>query len=435
MRIIKNKSEIDDFIVNINIRGGGIFENTNNENNEAIKQIVTDIINDVVKRKDEAVKEYTLKFDCVNTQYYRVPDEVLSQALQEADKDFINALKRCKINIEAFHEKQKNENYTVRQGNDIILKQRITPLERVGIYVPGGTAAYPSSVLMNAIPAKIAGVKEIIMATPPQKDGTPNPDILAAAKLCGVDKVFLCGGAQAIAALATGTEEIPRVDKIVGPGNIYVATAKRLLYGIIDIDMIAGPSEILIIADEKASPRYIAADLLSQAEHDTLASAVLITTSKELAEDVNKELSEQLKTLPRKSIAEESLSNYGAVIIADDLEDAVELANGISPEHCEVLIINPFELEDKLINVGSLFLGEYAPEPLGDYFAGPNHVLPTNGTARFFSPLGVDSFIKKSNSIYYSKNAFEAAADDIMLIAQREGLGAHANSIKVRCEN
>ena len=315
-----------------------------------------------------------------------------------------------------------------------IMGQRIRGLKRVGIYVPGGTAAYPSSVLMNAIPAKIAGVEEIIMVTPPQKDGTPNPNIVAAASVAGVDRIFLMGGAQAVAALAYGTETVPQVDKIVGPGNIFVATAKRMLYGTVDIDMIAGPTEILIIADSTANPKYLAADLMSQAEHDKLASAILLTDNAWLAEQTKNEISRQLKSLSRKSIIEESLKNFGSIIVCDNMDQMIEFANELAPEHLEVCCEYPMEYISRLDNVGSVFLGNYCPEPLGDYFAGPNHVLPTSGTARFFSPLSVDSFIKKSSFIYYTEEALKKDAEDIERFAETEGLTAHANSIKVRFE-
>ena len=322
--------------------------------------------------------------------------------------------------------------YENAQENGVILGQKVRGLHSVGLYVPGGTAAYPSSVLMNAIPAKIAGVKEIIMVTPPLKDGTPNKDILVAAAICGVDRVFLSGGAQAVAALAFGTDTIPKVDKIVGPGNIYVATAKKLLYGVVDIDMIAGPSEILVIADEKANPKYIAADLMSQAEHDVLASSILITTSEKIAEETVIELKKQMPALSRAEIIEKSLKDFGAIIICQDINQAVDFANKLAPEHLEVLLENPMEYLGKLDNAGSIFLGQYAPEPLGDYYAGPNHVLPTSGTARFFSPLSVNSFTKRSSYIYYTESALSQAKDDIVLIAEKEGLTAHANAIKVR---
>ena len=337
-------------------------------------------------------------------------------------------------NIADFHNRQRQQGFINAKENGVIMGQRIRGLERVGLYVPGGTAAYPSSVLMNAIPAKIAGVKEIIMVTPPCKDGTPNKDILTAAAVCGVDRIFMLGGAQAIAALAYGTETIPKVDKIVGPGNIYVATAKKLLFGTVDIDMIAGPSEILVMADDTANPKFVAADLMSQAEHDVMASSILVTTSETLADKVLAEIDRQAENLSRKDIIKKSLENYGAVIITDCRHCAVELANAIAPEHLEVHMENPMELLGSLDNAGSIFLGQYASEPLGDYYAGPNHVLPTSGTARFFSPLGVDSFIKKISYTYYTEDALSEAKKDIVTIAEREGLTAHANAIKVRFE-
>lgn len=405
------------------------------ETNKKVGEVVTGIIEDVRENGDEAVKRYTLKFDGSLPQYYEVPREVINDALTEADEAFVNALLNAQANIAEFHQRQVQQSFIAPKENGVILGQRVRGLERVGLYVPGGTAAYPSSVLMNAVPAKIAGVKEIIMVTPPLKDGTPNKDILVAAAICGVDRIFLSGGAQAIAALAYGTEEIPKCDKIVGPGNIYVATAKKLLYGVVDIDMIAGPSEILVLADETADPKFAAADLMSQAEHDVLASAIMITTCEELADTTIAEIERQKEYLSRKTIIDKSLEDYGAVIIAESREQAVRLANEIAPEHLEVLMENPMELIGSLDNAGSVFLGHYASEPLGDYFAGPNHVLPTSGTARFFSPLGVASFTKRSSYIYYTEEALREAKDDIVLIAEREGLTAHANAIKVRFEN
>jgi histidinol dehydrogenase len=427
IRVLREKAEIAAFIEQNEQRGTG--------DNSAIEKSVREIIEDVRTNGDAAVQKYTKKWDCENPQYYRVSEDAIDEAYNKADAKLIDALKRSKKNIELFHEKQRREGYVLEQQNGVILKQIIRPLDRVGIYVPGGTAPLISTVLMCAVPAKIAGVGEIIMTTPPQKDGTPNPEILAAAKLCGVDKIFMCGGAQAIAALAYGTAEIPSVSKITGPGNAYVTAAKKLLFGKIDIDMIAGPSEVLILADSAANPRFIAADLLSQAEHDVLSSAVLITDSESLATHVIKEIGIQLTALARKEIAAESLKNYSGIILVDEINEAVKLANLIAPEHLEVLTENPFELEEKLLNFGSLFLGEYSPEPLGDYFAGPNHVLPTNGTARFSSPLTVDDFLKKSSSIFYTKEALKEASEAVVFIAECEGLGAHANSIKVRCEN
>lgn len=410
-------------------------EKRSSEINNDVEKIVKEIIADVKENGDKAVKEYTAKFDCADVEYYRVPDEVINDALTEADPEFVNAMLNCVENITKFHEKQKPNGYVMTEKNGVILGRRVRGLDKVGLYVPGGTAAYPSSVLMNAIPAKIAGVGEIIMVTPPLKDGTPNKDILVAAALCGVDKVFMCGGAQAVAALAYGTEEIPKVSKIVGPGNIFVATAKKLLYGTVDIDMIAGPSEILIIADDTANPKYLAADLMSQAEHDKLASSILITTSERVAKETAEELERQVKTLSREEIIRYSLENYGKIIIAKSMEQACEIADSLAPEHLEVVAENPLEYIGKLDNVGSLFLGQYSPEPLGDYYAGPNHVLPTSGTARFFSPLSVDSFIKKSSYIYYTEQALREAKDDIVLVAEREQLTAHANAIKVRFED
>lgn len=410
-------------------------EKRSSEINNDVEKIVKEIIADVKENGDKAVKSYTAKFDCADVQYYRVPDEVINDALTEADPEFVNAMLNCVENITKFHEKQKPNGYVMTEKNGVILGRRVRGLDKVGLYVPGGTAAYPSSVLMNAIPAKIAGVGEIIMVTPPLKDGTPNKDILVAAALCGVDKVFMCGGAQAVAALAYGTEEIPKVSKIVGPGNIFVATAKKLLYGTVDIDMIAGPSEILIFADDTANPKYLAADLMSQAEHDKLASSILITTSERVAKETTEELERQVKLLSREDIIRYSLENYGKIIITDTMEQACELADSLAPEHLEVVAENPLEYIGKLDNVGSLFLGQYSPEPLGDYYAGPNHVLPTSGTARFFSPLSVDSFIKKSSYIYYTEQALREAKDDIILVAEREQLTAHANAIKVRFED
>ena len=424
--IIADGSE-KNFILEIEKRSAAV--------NEDVEKTVKAIINDVKYNGDKAVKEYTKKFDCPDCEYYEVPRDIINDALSEADQKLVEALLNCVENITAFHEKQKQNGYMITNPEGIILGQRVRGLDRVGLYVPGGTAAYPSSVLMNAIPAKIAGVKEIIMVTPPLKDGTPNKDILLAAALCGVDRIFLCGGAQAVAALAFGTETVPKVSKIVGPGNIFVATAKKLLYGTVDIDMIAGPSEILVMTDDTANPRFVAADLLSQAEHDRIASSILVTTSKRVADETVKELEKQMQSLSRKEIIEQSLDNYGAVIIAENMEQACEIANEIAPEHLEVIAENPLEYIGKLDNVGSLFLGQYSPEPLGDYYAGANHVLPTSGTARFFSPLSVDSFIKKSSYIYYTEQALKNAAEDIITVAEREQLTAHANSIKVRIEN
>ena len=397
-----------------------------------VTSAVTDILNNVKQNGDDAVREYTLKFDGHMPSKFEISREEIDSSPDKCDRDFILALYKAADNIRDFHARQKQQSWLEPKENGVILGQRIRGLKRVGVYVPGGTAAYPSSVLMNVIPAKIAGVKEIIMVTPPQKDGTANPDILAAAKIAGVDRVFLMGGAQAVAALAYGTQSVPKVDKIVGPGNIFVATAKKLLYGTVDIDMIAGPSEILIVADKSANPKFLAADLMSQAEHDKMASAILLTTSEETANETAKELSRQMKTLERRDIIEQSLDDFGAIIVCKDISEAVDFANELAPEHLELAVENPMEYIGRVDNAGSVFLGHYSPEPLGDYFAGPNHVLPTSGTARFFSPLSVDSFIKKSSFIYYTEPALSKAKDDIIKLAETEGLTAHANSIKVR---
>lgn len=400
--------------------------------NKDVTETVNEIINNVMMNGDKAVREYTIKFDGKAPDAFEVPKEELTALTADCDPEFIATLKKAADNIRNFHERQKQQSWLTTKDNGVIMGQRIRGLKRVGLYVPGGTAAYPSSVLMNAIPAKIAGVSELIMVTPPGKDGKPNPDIMAAAAIAGVDRVFLMGGAQAVAALAYGTESVPKVDKIVGPGNIFVATAKKLLYGTVDIDMIAGPSEILVLADESANPKFLAADLMSQAEHDKLASAILITTSDKLAEDTTKEIYRQVEELSRKDIIEYSLDNYGVIIVCDTMERAIELANELAPEHLEVCCENPMEYVGKLDNAGSVFLGNYSPEPLGDYFAGPNHVLPTSGTARFFSPLSVDTFVKKSSFIYYTEDALQNDSDDIIRFANTEGLTAHANSIIVR---
>lgn len=397
-----------------------------------VTSAVTDILNNVKQNGDDAVREYTLKFDGHMPSKSEISREEIDSSPDKCDRDFILALYKAADNIRDFHARQKQQSWLEPKQNGVILGQRIRGLKRVGVYVPGGTAAYPSSVLMNVIPAKIAGVKEIVMVTPPQKDGTANPDILAAAKIAGVDRVFLMGGAQAVAALAYGTQSVPKVDKIVGPGNIFVATAKKLLYGTVDIDMIAGPSEILIVADKSANPKFLAADLMSQAEHDKMASAILLTTSEETANETAKELSRQMQTLERRDIIEQSLNDFGAIIVCKDISEAVDFANELAPEHLELAVENPMEYIGRVDNAGSVFLGHYSPEPLGDYFAGPNHVLPTSGTARFFSPLSVDSFIKKSSFIYYTEPALSEAKDDIIKLAETEGLTAHANSIKVR---
>ncbi len=402
------------------------------EINKEVTETVSKILSDVKEYGDYSVREYTMKFDGSVPESFEISKEEIDASTEKCDSDFVLALYRAADNIRDFHARQKQQSWLDPKENGVILGQRIRGLKRVGIYVPGGTAAYPSSVLMNAIPAKIAGVEEIIMVTPPAKDGTANPDILAAAKIAGVDRVFLMGGAQAVAALAYGTETVPKVDKIVGPGNIFVATAKKLLFGTVDIDMIAGPSEILVVADKTAKPKFLAADLMSQAEHDKMASAILLTTSAEIANKTAEEIERQAQTLSRKEIIEKSLDDFGAIIVCNSLDEAIDFANELAPEHLELAVENPVQYIGRVDNAGSVFLGHYAPEPLGDYYAGPNHVLPTSGTARFFSPLSVDSFVKKSSFIYYTEDALREAKDDIIKLADTEGLTAHANSIKVR---
>jgi histidinol dehydrogenase len=404
------------------------------ETDQKIVDIVSTILKEVKENGDDAVREYTVRFDGSAPKKMVIEKDELQQYLDEVDDDFKTAIINAKNNIYDFHQRQAQQSWLTTQDNGVIMGQRIRGLHRVGIYVPGGTAAYPSSVLMNAIPAKIAGVGEIVMVTPPGKDGNPNPNIMAAAAVAGVDRVFLVGGAQAVAALAYGTEKIPKVEKIVGPGNIFVATAKKLLYGTVDIDMVAGPSEILIVADKTADPSFLAADLMSQAEHDKLASAILLTTSSELARSTVHEIEKQIKHLERQNIIEESLENYGEIIVCENLDQAIDFANELAPEHLELCISEPLKYIGRVDNAGSVFLGNWSPEPLGDYYAGPNHVLPTSGTARFFSPLSVDSFIKKSSFIYYTPSELRKAKDDIIKLANTEGLTAHANSIKVRFE-
>lgn len=404
------------------------------ETDKKIVDAVTTIINSVKEQGDEAVREFTVRFDGMVPKKTVIEKDELQAYIDEVDEDFKNAVINAKNNISDFHKRQAQQSWMTAQSNGVIMGQRIRGLKRVGIYVPGGTAAYPSSVLMNAVPAKIAGVEEIIMVTPPGKDGNPNPDIMAAAAIAGVDRVFLVGGAQAVAALAYGTEKIPKVDKIVGPGNIFVATAKKLLYGVVDIDMVAGPSEILIVADKTAKPSFLAADLMSQAEHDKMASAILLTTSFDIAKATAREIERQLKYLQRQEIIEQSLNDFGEIIVCENLDQAIEFANELAPEHLEMCVREPLKYIGKIDNAGSVFLGSYSPEPLGDYYAGPNHVLPTSGTARFFSPLSVDSFIKKSSFIYYTEEELKKAKDDIIKLADTEGLTAHANSIKVRFE-
>ncbi len=427
MKITKANGKIEyDVVESLKKRAG--------ETDKKIVDSVNTIINEVKNNGDEAVLEYTVRFDGVLPKKTEISKEELQQYLDLVDDDFKKAIINAKNNIYDFHARQAQQSWLTTKENGVILGQRVRGLHRVGLYVPGGTAAYPSSVLMNAIPAKIAGVKELIMVTPPSKDGTPNPNIMAAAAVAGVDKVFLVGGAQAVAALAYGTKKIPKVDKIVGPGNIFVATAKRLLYGVVDIDMVAGPSEILIVADKTADPAFLAADLMSQAEHDVMASSILLTTSSELARATVREIERQIKYLERQEIIEKSLQDYGQIIVCEDLDQMIDFANELAPEHLELCISEPLKYIGRVDNAGSVFLGNWAPEPLGDYYAGPNHVLPTSSTARFFSPLSVDSFIKKSSFIYYTSQELRNAKDDIITLAESEGLTAHANSIRVRFE-
>ncbi|MDF2872397.1 MAG: Histidinol dehydrogenase [Anaerocolumna sp.] len=430
MRIAKlNKDIKEDILKNLLKRSPNQYE--------TYEKAVAEIIEAVKAQGDKAVFDYTKRFDKadLDKNSIRVTEKEIEEAYSLVDPEIIRVIRRSAENIRIYHNKQKQYSWFDSEPNGIILGQKVTPLESVGVYVPGGKAAYPSSVLMNVIPAKVAGVEKIVMTTPPDKDGKIYAGTLVAAKEAGVTEIYKVGGAQAIAALAHGTESIPKVDKIVGPGNIYVALAKKAVYGHVSIDSIAGPSEILVIADETANPRYVAADLLSQAEHDELASAILITTSEELADKVSEEVDKFTEVLSRKEIIQKSLDNYGYILIAEDLNEAVDTANEIASEHLEILTKDPFTLMTKIKNAGAIFLGEYSSEPLGDYFAGPNHVLPTNGTAKFFSPLSVDDYIKKSSIISYTKEALQPVYEDIVRFANAEGLTAHANSIAVRFEN
>ena len=397
---------------------------------------VNDIINRVRGEKDAAIFDYTKRFDGaeIDASNIRVTKEEIEEAYTKVDPELIDVIRKALVNIREYHEKQRQYSWFDSKPNGTMLGQKVTPLASTGVYVPGGKAVYPSSVLMNVIPAKVAGVGKIVMVTPPGKDGKVNPNTLVAANEAGADEIYKVGGAQAIAALAFGTESIPKVDKIVGPGNIYVALAKKAVYGYVSIDSIAGPSEILVLADETANPRYVAADLLSQAEHDELASAILVTTSKELAEAVSVEVDQFIAELSRKEIMSKSIENYGYILVAESMQDAIDAANDIASEHLEIMTKNPFEVMTKIKNAGAIFIGEYSSEPLGDYFAGPNHILPTNGTAKFFGPLSVDDFVKKSSIIYYSREALEPIHKDIIKFATSEQLTAHANSIKVRFE-
>lgn len=398
---------------------------------------VNDIIQNVREKRDEAIFEYTLKFDgaTIDQDNIHVTEEEIKEAYEQVDPKLLDVIRKALVNIRDYHTKQKQYSWFDSDESGIILGQKVTPLKTVGVYVPGGKAVYPSSVLMNVIPAKVAGVSNIIMTTPCGKDGKVYPSTLVAAKEAGVDAIYKVGGAQAIAALAFGTESIPKVDKIVGPGNIYVALAKKAVFGYVSIDSIAGPSEIMVLADETANPRFVAADLLSQAEHDEMASAILVTTSETLAEQVSVEVDKFVATLSRKEIIQKSLDNYGYILVADTMQDAIDTVNEIASEHLELVTKNPFETMTKIRNAGAIFIGEYSSEPLGDYFAGPNHVLPTNGTAKFFSPLSVDDFIKKSSIISYSREALEPVYKDIVQFAECEKLTAHANSIRVRFED
>ena len=399
-----------------------------------VNETVENILKDVKKRGDKALFEYTRKFDKVDLKTLEVSEEEIQKAFDTIDKELLEVIKYSHDNIKLFHERQVRNNFIVKKENGVSLGQIINPIEKVGLYVPGGTAAYPSTVLMNAVPAKIAGCKEIIMVTPPTSDGTILPSLLVAAKIAGVDRIFKVGGAQSIAALSYGTESIPKVYKIVGPGNIYVAMAKKMVYGEVSIDMIAGPSEVLIIADDSANPVHVAADLLSQAEHDKLAASILVTNSKELAKNVAEQLEIQLKELEREEIARTSIENQGRIIITKTIDEAIKISNEIAPEHLELAVSNPFELLTRVKNAGSIFMGHNTPEPLGDYLAGPNHTLPTSGTAKFSSPLSVDDFIKKSSFIYYSKEGLEEVKDKVIKFAESEGLTAHARSVSKRFE-
>ncbi len=398
---------------------------------------VNEIIENVRANRDAAIFDYTKRFDGagINAENILVTEDEIKEAYEKVDEKLLAVIRKALVNIRKYHEKQRQYSWFDSEESGIILGQKVTALEKVGVYVPGGKAVYPSSVLMNIVPAKVAGVKKIVMTTPPGKDGKVNPATLVAAKEAGVDAIYKVGGAQAIAALAFGTESIPKVDKIVGPGNIYVALAKKAVFGFVSIDSIAGPSEIMVLADETANPRFVAADLLSQAEHDEMASAILVTTSRTLAEQVSKEVEGFVAQLSRKEIIQKSLDNYGYILVAENMDEAIATVNEIASEHLELVTKNPFETMTKIRNAGAIFVGEYSSEPLGDYFAGPNHVLPTNGTAKFFSPLSVDDFIKKSSIISYSREALEPIYKDIVQFAECEQLTAHANSIRVRFED
>ena len=401
-----------------------------------VEGIVSDIIANVINRGDEAIFEYALKFDKAELKSLEVTQDEIDEAFSLVDEKFVKIIEEAAINIRAFHSKQVKNSFIINEQDGVVTGQKVTPIEKVGLYVPGGTAAYPSTVLMDSIPAKIAGCSEIVMVTPPNSEGKVNPVILAAAKIAGVDRIFKVGGAQAVAALAYGTQSIPKVDKIVGPGNAFVAEAKKQVFGKVSIDMIAGPSEILVVADSTANPRFVAADLLSQAEHDKMASAVLVCDSREFAQSVSDELEIQIPMLPRAEIARTSIDNNGKIIVAENnLMLAIDIANEIAPEHLELCVDNTFDYLDKVKHAGSIFMGKYCPEALGDYFAGPNHTLPTSGTARFSSPLSVDDFVKKSQFTYFTADALEKVADKVAYFADKEGLHAHAKSATIRFED
>ncbi len=406
-----------------------------NDNEKDVSAIVTDIIKNVIANGDKALFEYSKRFDGAELTSFEVTQEEIDEAFRLVDDRFIDVLKRAAENIRNFHSRQVRNSFIINENEGVVTGQKVIPVDKAGLYVPGGKAAYPSTVLMDSIPAKIAGVKEIVITTPPTKEGKVNPVILAAAKIAGVDRIFKVGGAQAIAALAYGTESIPKVDKIVGPGNAFVAEAKRQVYGKVSIDMIAGPSEILVVADGTCNPEYVAADLLSQAEHDEMASAVLVTDSKELANAVLAELERQIPLLSRAAIARASIDTNGKIIVADTLNVAIDIANELAPEHLELCVDNPFDYLDSIRHAGSVFMGKNCPEALGDYFAGPNHTLPTSGTAKFSSPLSVDDFVKKTQYTYYTRSALEKVAEDVAYFAEQEGLTAHAKSAVVRTRN
>ncbi len=429
MRIVKLTEETKKDILNNLLKRSP-------DNYGEFEAIVKDIVEDIHVNKDAALFKYTEKFDKakINASNIKVTKEEIEDAYTRVDKSLVEVIRKAINNIKTYHEKQKQYSWFDSEDTGIMLGQKVTPLERVGVYVPGGKAVYPSSVLMNVIPAKVAGVKEIVMTTPCDAEGKVYDMTLVAANEAGVDTILKAGGAQAIAALAYGTESVPKVDKIVGPGNIFVALAKRMVFGHVSIDSVAGPSEVMVLADETANPRFVAADLLSQAEHDEMASSILVTTSEELANKVSDEVEKFISVLSRKEIIRKSVDNYGYILVADNMQDAIDTVNEIASEHLEVVTANPFETMTKINNAGAIFLGEYSSEPLGDYFAGPNHVLPTNGTAKFFSPLSVDDFIKKSSIIYYSKEALKPVSKDIIAFAESEKLTAHANSIRVRFE-